>query len=50
MLDGIRPLAIDTNTYHSGAGDRMELDLAVDAFARDSAAVKVARRRVRSTT
>jgi hypothetical protein len=32
LLDGNRALAIDGGTYHSGAGDRMDLDLAVEAL------------------
>jgi Domain of unknown function (DUF222)/HNH endonuclease len=32
LLDGNRPLAIDADTYRSGAGDRMDLDLAMEAF------------------
>jgi hypothetical protein len=32
LLHGNRPFAIDADTYHSGAGDRMDLDLAVQAL------------------
>jgi Domain of unknown function (DUF222)/HNH endonuclease len=32
LLHRNRPFAIDAGTYHSGAGDRMDLDLAVDAL------------------
>jgi 5-methylcytosine-specific restriction endonuclease McrA len=32
LLEGNRPLAIDAGTYESGAADRMDLDLAVEAL------------------